>query len=1602
MTAKIHYKYEYEDGKKTIEVNGDKTLAVILDGFGIATQENSTVVYLDENKVAHIVDPKFYSYLKPKAGEYYVLDRLTGDNPLATILTVAALAFGQFQLAPMLQGLGAAAQFVGMAAYTLGTQFLIQAIAPYDAPKVAAGVSESATADINGTSNQIRNGSPFPYIIGRNKVVPPLASQPLKTARGDLVNFKQIFVLGHAPLKTYPDTILIGDNPLTNFSDYQMQIYDGHENYNPIDLIQGKTTNQSNISATLLYEDEYIITGGIDAERAEIVFSFNSGLVSINKTGEYVNTACSFTIDYRLVGDTDWTPHIATETYRVKAVKNPETLTYNHRVDKDTYENRTKTFTKSYFEFLDGIPDLDIVVGSRIRIFNSNKNNGIYEVFEIEGNKAYVGYFEKGALSNYNQYGKSLQNETKELLINSSGAYGAVDSTTFTFIDATTQATYRTVYIPALEKGQYEFRIVRKTPDSDSNRLLNESTLVNLATTQMTDDNGAPLDVLEDNMAYLALDITATDQLNGTISELSMEVQSVPHTYDPNTEIFTLDEDASGNNAWEYLTVLKHDHAAKEPLLASDIDLDTIVEWAEICDEDVNGSPRHRINHVVDYSGLQEDLMRRIASMGRASSTFKDNKYSLFLDIPNKPAIQKFTPMNSWGFSAEKSFDIRPDAFSCKWINPDKDWATTYTVVKSDDELADEDISVTEELDCIGITDPDRLYRYAKHAHAQLELRPEEYSLTTGIESLVCSRGDAVIVAHDKIQGDVQFGRVLDFTDSSITLNNEAYLESGVQYYVTFRSNEEEQYTNVYEVNGQMGNTYNIEFNGTAPTYLEESNIAIIGSVVENINRKYLVKEVTRSSSLTADLTLVDYADPEIYDAEDGVIPDYEVGFSKIANRKIAAPLAPELIQVYSDERALRLNADGSLTTRIALQISIPDDDTRPSPEYVYIAYRPSGTDGVFRVQSPQRLSGGLYYADDVIELLEYDIRVWVVADNNVKSQNLEIFNHLVTGKTNNPSDVETFTYSYNKGTYTLAWEEVGDLDVKSYVLYKDGVEFARVSGNNYDATNINNGSNTYGIRAVDTTGHLSDNIKTLIFSVSMSPPNVSVIDSGTDYLIKNDDGTINTRIYVEWDQVEGASFYEIQYRLSTDSNYDSYAIADTKTFIETAKANATYYIQIRAIGQTEAVYSEWTTLTHVVTGKSELPSDVQNASITLEDRNLIINWGAISDADASSYEIRKGTSWNSAVFVANVDTTSWSRPADVTGTHTWLIKAIDTSDLRSANAKAASITIVQPQEPTVSAQVIDNNVLLKFKSEQGTLPIEYYEIERDGEIVGSVNGNFSTVFESSSGTYTYNITPIDIAGNRGDVGSFATTVSQPPDYVLNAEFNSDLSGTKVNAVESNGYLIMLVDAGETWGDYLASTTEYANLAEEVAAGYTNWLTPTNNATATYQETYDYGAVLAASLITITPAIYRKVGTPTITPMIEISEDNVTWTAYNGVTSVYATQFRYVRFTLTVVPDDDNDQVIYKEIEFKLDSKLKSDSLKGVAYASDTNGTVFNFNVSFIDVQSVVLTPRTGSNARFAIADFVDTPYPTSFKVLMYDEDGNRVDGEFSAAIRGY
>ena len=409
---------------------------------------------------------------------------------------------------------------------------------------------------------------------------------------------------------------------------------------------------------------------------------------------------------------------------------------------------------------------------------------------------------------------------------------------------------------------------------------------------------------------------------------------------------------------------------------------------------------------------------------------------------------------------------------------------------------------------------------------------------------------------------------------------------------------------------------------------------------------------------------------------------------------------------------------------------------------------------------------------------------------------------------------------------------------------------------------------------------------------------------------------------------------------------------------------------------------------------------------------DLELSWSAVTGSLATqSYEIRYGTTsstWETATPAGTVQGTVFATQAAWVGTRRWYVAALDANGNYGTAASWDGV-VTAPAQPLITQQVIDNNVLLQWNDVVRTLPIASYELRKGAAwatatVIGTKQGRFTSVFETASGNYTYWLAGIDSAGNYGTPGSVTARVNQPPDYILQNNRDSTFSGTGVtrsNATYDGTFLVAPVNTTETWAEHFtAPGRNWASIQDQINAGFLYYGTP-SAASGFYEEIVDLGATLAGSSITATLTAQNIVGAVTVTPTLSaraLTTD--AWTNYPGVTSVYATNFRYVKVRYDFAATGNNALIAVSALNIRVDAKLRNDFGTGTANAADTNGTLVNFNVAFVDIQAISVTPAT-TNAYLAVYNFVDVPNPTSFRVLLFDTAGARVSGAFSWSARG-
>lgn len=387
-----------------------------------------------------------------------------------------------------------------------------------------------------------------------------------------------------------------------------------------------------------------------------------------------------------------------------------------------------------------------------------------------------------------------------------------------------------------------------------------------------------------------------------------------------------------------------------------------------------------------------------------------------------------------------------------------------------------------------------------------------------------------------------------------------------------------------------------------------------------------------------------------------------------------------------------------------------------------------------------------------------------------------------------------------------------------------------------------------------------------------------------------------------------------------------------------------------------------------------------------------------------------------------STDATAMSIPAIPTGQHTFLVRAVDASGNRSVwGANELTVRVPGPAFLT-DVNVIDNNVQVYWQEPTDLFfAIAYYNFGtlEDGHfsLIGRIDARFASRFEREAGEYTYQICPVDVAGNIGQCSNITAQVAQPPDFIFFDDKDSTFNGELVNAsLDGRGNMIMPVYPNETWQENIDRVAGLLNedpdaltWQQKIDGGYPAWQSPPAPL-GTYVEIVDVGTDVPSTTITVTVSSSVLEGNPQISCKIEVSSDMLDWREMaDGSFQTYASSFRYVRYTFTVT----GGMAAISAINYRLDVKKQSDFGSVYSNASDNGegfvsvndtpdlyGTWVPFLVAFTDIQSGPIA-FCNEQGKTAYVYFEDVLHPEGFRVFVLDKDGNRVSGQVSWSAYG-
>jgi Putative phage tail protein len=799
------------------------------------------------------VPPMHWRYVRPKPGTEVMLAlHLHGGKKGKTILALVATivisiyapGWGTAIAAQM--GMGATAgTIIGAGIMAVGALAISAIFKPPPIKPVESAKNEASnTYGFSGQSNPIRPYSPVPRIYGMHRVYPDACAAPYTTQVGADTYLIALYNFGYSPL--WLSDFRIGDNSVSNFAT-PPEIY-VHDNFVAGQPLNVYTTDawQDSLSQKIIAGQEVRVTTQERTDWATIDIAWTKGLGYLNNNGGIDGRLAKTQVWFKTAteGEGSWRP-VNWAPWKAPSEGSIENTAqafiagnYNGNTGRMELPAGQQTFTVTWGWFLPWAGVMMLIQDVWMTISSATGNSVTFT----------AGLPKSIAVGVYNK-----KYQIPVTYYDPSGHTWSVGKATPTPFVASL-----TISFPW--RDRWQLKLHKMDPEQTDGRYLDDRVVSALKS--FTNQSPVAPDV---GMTIVEVRVKASDQLSGMLNNFNALAMSYLMAWDGAQWVWAL----TSNPAWEYLDLLRG-NGNKKPVPDARIDWDAIMRWAARNDRTDAGfsQPNSRCDFVIDRTYTLWELLCSVAANGRAMPTMKDNKYSVILDEENATPVQVFTPRNCWGLSSTRKYLDTPHAFRVKWIDPGADYKPADAMVYAPNYTSG-NATVFEDFDTFGVTRWEQAIRDGRYTLGQALYRQEEFSITTDIENIVCSRGNLVHVAHDVLQVGGWSARIESIAGNTVTFDSPLKTYQA-PFGLRFRS---DQAVISAPIAATLVDQNVVDVTGGVPATAQVGDLVLYGTI-DRIVGEYLVKSIEPGEDFTARITLSERA-PNIYAFERGAIPPY-------------------------------------------------------------------------------------------------------------------------------------------------------------------------------------------------------------------------------------------------------------------------------------------------------------------------------------------------------------------------------------------------------------------------------------------------------------------------------------------------------------------------------------------------------------------------------------------------------------------------------------------------------------------------------------------------------------------------------------------------------
>lgn len=752
---------------------------------------------------------------------------------IVVVAIVTYLSYGALTpYAASLGGMAGVSAIAGAAGAAAGivAGAVLNSVFPPPSPTTAqtgsSGVSEDPVYGFSRVANQASPYGAIPRVYGRRKVMPMHAMNPYVVSSGSNQYLYQMFTAGYGPLKI--EDIQIGDTPIGNYKDVEYFIHEAFLAGDELKICKEDVWTDP-YSINLLKNAASTLNTTNDAEKVAVDIQFPMGLYQVDKTnGNQLPWTVDLSVEVAPVGSTSWAP-----------VSN-----FSPVID-GSGSSLFSAVTSNYWE----------AVGSP---YTENPNHPVVDSLPESSARAdgemltTVSYNENGSAT-YSDHRNHYTHAASSNTVRASGKF--------------TKPFFTTVYMTLPSAGHYQIRVTRLSDDQDA------ATSAVYCTTYLSSIRSyrsAPPVAPDKPISLIEMKIKATDQLNGSVNNLSCIVTSkLPVYQNGNWQVLE-----TRSPAWAYLDVLRG-NAIPRPVSDARIDLDAFVDWATWCNQSMlnaPGLPRALCDLEITGNTTVFETLKLIAGTGFATPTLAGSKHSIAIDRIRDTPVQMFTPRNTLSFSGSIIYYNRPHALRVSFTPTDS--TTADEIIVYDDGYnangteGKAQATIFESMKLVGVSRYEHAFVIGRRTLAQSKLRIENWTISTDVENLIATRGSFVRFAHDVPNLGSGSGRITGITGQTITIDEDFKVTTGNLVARVRTANGQQQDFNITSVQGNRA-TLSGNISGLAV-----GDLLVYGQS-NRISMDCLVKSVRPGPDLTAQIELIPYA-PAIYTAEVNDIPEYD------------------------------------------------------------------------------------------------------------------------------------------------------------------------------------------------------------------------------------------------------------------------------------------------------------------------------------------------------------------------------------------------------------------------------------------------------------------------------------------------------------------------------------------------------------------------------------------------------------------------------------------------------------------------------------------------------------------------------------------------------